>query len=257
MRTLLRPVLRPVKFALRRYLLGAAYASDFPPDIPAEDRTIISAVWPEYSMTSVERLYALIEAVRLLEHQQIPGAFVECGVWRGGSMMAAAKALLAHQGATRDLYLFDTFEGMPAPGPRDRDFAGRLASALMATAPVEEERGVRCLARLPDVQANLRSTGYPDSRMHWVQGRVEDTIPTQAPEQIALLRLDTDWYESTLHELVHLYPRLRPGGVLIIDDYGHWHGARQAVDEYFAHYAARPYLHRIDYGARLVVKPAV
>ena len=72
------------------------------------------------------------------------------------------------------------------------------------------------------------------------------------PERIALLRIDTDWYESTRHELVHLYPRLSPGGVLIIDDYGHWQGARKAVDEYFQ---AGLFLNHIDYTGRLAIKP--
>ena len=93
------------------------------------------------------------------------------------------------------------------------------------------------------------SLGSGPERIHFVEGKVEDTIPAHAPERIALLRLDTDWYESTRHELEHLYPRLSRGGVLIIDDYGHWQGARQAVDEYFgdAHAAL---LNRIDYTAR-------
>src|SRR5437867_1862945 len=85
---------------------------------------------------------------------------------------------------------------------------------------------------------------------------VEDTIPQHAPERIALLRLDTDWYESTKHELEHLYPRLAPHGVLIIDDYGHWVGAKQAVDEYFATQKLKPFLNRLDYTGRLVIKPA-
>ena len=84
---------------------------------------------------------------------------------------------------------------------------------------------------------------------------VEDTIPNQAPKEIALLRLDTDWYESTLHELEHLYPRLVSGGVLIIDDYGHWRGAREAVDEYIDKHKLKLFLTRIDYTGRLCVKP--
>src|ERR1051325_10354963 len=89
-----------------------------------------------------------------------------------------------------------------------------------------------------------------------LEGTVEETIPAQAPERIALLRLDTDWYESTRHELVHLYPRLVPGGVLIIDDYGHWEGARKAVDEYIAQNNLRLFLNRIDYAGRLAIKPS-
>ncbi len=109
---------------------------------------------------------------------------------------------------------------------------------------------------LEEVQRNVATTGYPGDRVRYVQGKVEDTIPGQAPERIALLRLDTDWDESTRHELEQLYERLTPGGVLIVDDYGHWAGARQAVDEFFAGRNDAPLLSHIDYTGRISVKPA-
>ena len=92
-------------------------------------------------------------------------------------------------------------------------------------------------------------------RVHLIKGMVEQTIPHDAPDQIALLRLDTDWYESTAHELKHLYPRLANRGIMIIDDYGHWQGARMAVDEFIQAQDFKPFLHRIDYTGRLIVKP--
>jgi O-methyltransferase len=94
------------------------------------------------------------------------------------------------------------------------------------------------------------------SHVRLVKGKVEDTVPKNAPEKIALLRLDTDWYESTRRELVHLFPRLVPGGVLIIDDYGHWQGARKAVDEYIAGNQVKILLNRVDYTGRIGVKIA-
>jgi O-methyltransferase len=100
----------------------------------------------------------------------------------------------------------------------------------------------------------MASTGYDKQKVHFHQGKVELTIPAAAPDQIALLRLDTDWYESTRHELEHLYPRLSPGGILIIDDYGHWSGARKATDEYIEKYAPSLFLARIDYTGRIAVK---
>ncbi len=100
----------------------------------------------------------------------------------------------------------------------------------------------------------MASTGYPEERLHFVKGKVEETIPGDLPGKIALLRLDTDWYESTRHELEHLWPLLVPGGVLIIDDYGHWAGARRAVDEFFADRVDAPLLNRVDYTARVGVK---
>ena len=96
--------------------------------------------------------------------------------------------------------------------------------------------------------------GYPAERIHFVQGKVEETIPRVLPERIALLRLDTDWYESTRHELIHLYPKLCAGGVLVLDDYGHWQGSRKAVDEWMAQTGTRMLLNRVDYTGRIAVK---
>jgi O-methyltransferase len=104
------------------------------------------------------------------------------------------------------------------------------------------------------VRETVLSSGYPEARLHFVRGPVEQTLPEHAPERLALLRLDTDWYESTRHELEHLYPRLADGGVLIVDDYGHWEGARRAVDEYFDGRAAPLLLSRVDYTGRIAVK---
>jgi hypothetical protein len=100
----------------------------------------------------------------------------------------------------------------------------------------------------------MQSTGYDARHIAYVKGKVEETLPQDAPDQIALLRLDTDWYESTYHELVHLYPRLAVGGVLIIDDYGHWQGARRAVDQYISENKLKLLLNRVDYTARICVK---
>jgi hypothetical protein len=183
-------------------------------------------------MTSVERIAALRQGIEYVVRQKIPGDIVECGVWKGGSMMVVAKTLIALGDVERDLWLFDTFEGMPEPGKVDVSFQGAPASDLLR----QEDKAsswVWAYSPLETVKENLASTGYPVSRIHFVQGKVEDTIPRSAPEHIALLRLDTDWYESTYHELTHLYPRLSSQGVLIIDDYGHWEGARRAVNQYW------------------------
>ena len=101
------------------------------------------------------------------------------------------------------------------------------------------------------MRRTVAATGYPMDRERFVPGPVEETLPAAAPETIALLRLDTDWYESTRHELVHLFPRLRPGGVLIVDDYGHWSGAKHSVDEYFSGTGQHILLNRIDYTGRM------
>jgi O-methyltransferase len=219
-------------------------------DLSPADRAVIQRVSP-FTMTSLERRAALIGAVDHVVHHNIPGAIVECGVWRGGSMMIAALALIDRAQTHRDLWLYDTFEGMSEPTAADLSHDGITAQKQLES--TTRGQGVWCEASLEDVQANLSSTGYPLARLHFQQGKVEDTIPRAVPGPIAVLRLDTDWYESTRHELQHLYPLVQPGGVLIIDDYGHWQGARQAVDEYFA---GQPiYLHRVDYTGRLLIKP--
>jgi hypothetical protein len=177
----------------------------------------------------------------------VPGAFVECGVWRGGSSMAIARVLKDAGVHDRKLYLFDTFEGMTPATEKDRNYDG---SSLLG---LHRAPGIVCLAKEDEVRRNLTLVGY-EGPIHFIKGKVEDTLPDQAPEQIALLRLDTDWYESTKHELVTLFPRLSSGGILIIDDYGTYLGCREAVDEYFCDNDLRYYLHRIDHTGRLVIK---
>jgi len=205
-----------------------------------------------YTATSPERVNALCQAVRYLASNSVPGSIVECGVWRGGSVMAAARTLIEMGDTSRELYLFDTFAGLVAPGEFDLRPDGVPAATRFAKDAHEDGSGSRwCEASLEEVKAAIALTGYPPERIHFVVGRVEDTVPEQAPDQIALLRLDTDWYESTRHELVHLYPRVALGGVLIVDDYGIWQGCRRAVDEYFAE--RRPLLNRIDDSGRLAV----
>jgi len=220
-------------------------------DLSAEDRQIVSRVDP-FTMSGLERRASLLGTVDHIVKHRIPGDIVECGVWRGGSMMTAALALMARGDTSRHLYLYDTFEGMSEPTAADRAISGESAQAQLERTGRDEP--VWAVAGLDDVQANLWSTGYPREKIHFIKGKVEDTIPATLPGRIALLRLDTDWYESTRHELQHLYPLLSRHGVLIIDDYGHWQGARQAVDEYFAASAEPVFLHRVDYTARLVVK---
>ncbi len=222
----------------------------YPPDFHEDEMDIIWDVRP-WTMTSAERIYALIQAVRYVSVNAIPGAIVECGVWKGGSMAAVAKTLLQMQDVKRDLNLFDTFEGMSEPTATDVDYSGRQASELLL-----ENVGVRCVdAPIERVKSLLFGTGYPKHKLNFIQGKVEDTIPGSAPESISLLRLDTDWYEidKSMNSFTS-FPRLTRGGVIIIDDYGHWKGARQACDEYFAQNRIPILLDRIDYTGRIALK---
>lgn len=222
----------------------------YPPDFDADTRQLIESLRP-FTMTSPERIAAFREALRHVIRHQVPGAIVECGVWKGGSMMAAAKTLLS-SGEKRQLFLFDTFCGMTAPEAVDRDLSGNPATYLLNSPSTSAH--MRCESPLDEVRQNMASTGYDPTLVQYIVGPVEETIPAQAPDQIAVLRLDTDWYMSTAHELRHLYPRLAIGGLLIIDDYGHWQGARRAVDEFLAETGTPLFLHRIDYTGRIGVK---
>ena len=168
-------------------------------------------------------------------------------------MMAAALMLGELERADRDLYLFDTFDGMPRPKAIDATFEGEPASDIFEALKTGDDSSAYCRAQFQEVHDALVSTGYPQERISMIKGKVEETIPGSAPDSIALLRLDTDWYESTAHELKHLFPRLAKNGILIIDDYGHWQGARQAVDEYFQARGFAPLLNRLDYTGRLIV----
>jgi O-methyltransferase len=230
------------------YLIGTPVPSEYDGELADTIRRV-----RRHTLTSAARIAALCDSVEYLVRHDVEGEIVECGVWRGGSMMAAALTLLRLGDTGRDLYLFDTFRGMPEPGQADRP------SPYDGYSPHKrwQRKRRRGWAAVPmeAVRAAMEGTGYPPERVHLVTGMVEDTLPEQAPETIALLRLDTDWYASTRHELVHLYSRLSPGGVLIVDDYGHYEGARRAVDEYFEQTREPVLLNRIDFSGRIAVKP--
>jgi hypothetical protein len=201
-----------------------------PKHYDAEAVEIIRAVRPR-TMTGHEKLYGLVQATRYVVQHKIPGEVVECGVWRGGSMQAVALTLNQLGATDRHLHLFDTFEGMPAPTEKD---SRRGVSAQNLLDARDRHHKVWAVAGLEDVEEGMREVDYPMDRVHFHKGLVEDTVPAEAPDEIAILRLDTDWYASTRHELEHLYERLSPGGVLIIDDYGDWEGARLATEEFLA-----------------------
>lgn len=227
--------------------------SEFPPDFNADEIETIAMV-SAYSMTSPERLYSLIHAVSYVVKAGIPGDIVECGVWRGGSMMAVARTLIKLNKRDMNLWLYDTFEGMTKPTDMDVSYDGQKATSEFESVKRNDASSKWCYSSLDEVRGNLLQVGYEESRMRFVKGTVEETIPATAPDRISLLRLDTDWYESTKHELEYLFPRLSPGGVLIIDDYGHWQGSRKACDDYFAAHDITILLNRIDYTGRIAIK---
>ncbi|MCX6432180.1 MAG: class I SAM-dependent methyltransferase [Actinobacteria bacterium] len=241
------------KVGLQISRLGSA-GQRLPVEATSDDAALIASLRP-FTMTSAERLWSLLNAVRYVTDEQLPGDFAECGVWRGGSVMAMARELTRLGVADRRIWLYDTFAGMTDPTVEDVEAGtGVTAADMLSTTEIGDGNNVWCVAGRSDVETNVRSTGYPFDNFTFVEGDVAVTLHESVPEQICLLRLDTDWYESTRLGLEILYPRLVVGGVCILDDYGHWQGARTAVDEYFAAAGHRPYMHPIDYSGRVFVK---
>ena len=277
---------RPLIERLEAKGFGIITPDQYRIDLPAE----FLAMWEEvrhYTMTSPERGYALYQAVRYLCKSGLAGDIVECGVWRGGSCMLAAKTLLACARAgegvggeppgtarpaandvtagekppgttNRRIWLYDTFAGPTEPTDADKiAWSGRGVRERWEADRRGEATNFTWWAVARDqVAANMLASGWPEAQTLLVEGDVLHTLEIRRPVRIALLRLDTDWYESTARELAVLYPLLVPGGVLIIDDYGHFEGARRAVDEYFSPASGRHILlNRVDYTGRIGVKP--
>jgi O-methyltransferase len=247
---------RDMAALLRKQGWGTIPPEQYTSDIEASFLEIWHDVEP-YTMTYLERGYALYKAVEYICRNRIPGDFVECGVWKGGSSMLIARSLLDFNDTSRSLYLYDTYTGMTEPGLEDViAWNGRSVSEKWE----EDRKGAKdnfssWAVGKDEVASNMNTTGYPQELITYVAGDVCETLNDKVPECLALLRLDTDWYRSTVKELEVLYPKLISGGVLIVDDYGHFKGARKAVDEYFKASGFFPYLHRSDYTGRVVVKP--
>jgi hypothetical protein len=219
-------------------------------DTQASFRQLSERVKP-FTQTSTERLYALYGAIEYIVRAGIEGDIVECGVARGGSMMMAALTLAALGDTSRRIILFDTFAGHPRPDPM-RD--GKLYFQEWERQRIDDKSSHWSEVSIEEVAENMRSTGYPMDKVTLVKGMVEDTLEANLPDRIAMLRLDTDWYESTAHELKHLYPRLAQRGVVIFDDYGCMPGARKAVDDYLHDNKIELLLNRIDADGRLAIK---
>lgn len=209
------------------------------------------AIASPFSMTAKEAMYSLYLSVNYVVRNNIPGDFVECGVWKGGSALMAALTLRELGDDQRTFWLYDTYDGMTKPTEADIDSSGGKALDY-----IEQwgDEGRWCYANLEAVKSTFEALGFSGDRFRFVVGDVVQTIPANLPKKISILRLDTDWYESTKAEMEFLYPLLLEGGVLIVDDYGHWAGSRKAVDEYFST-GPLPLLNRINIGVRFAIKP--
>lgn len=228
-------------------------------DLPSKmdpDFQVIYDKCKEMTLTSEERMFALYTATQYITKSNIPGDIVECGVWKGGSTMLAALTLLSLKNTKKSIYMYDTFSGMSKPSDVDIDYEGTHSKKKWRSSQ-KENYNEWCFSSLEEVKENMLSTGYPVDKLYFIEGKVESTIPKTIPQKISILRLDTDWYESTYHELQYLYPKLSKNGVLIIDDYGHWKGCRKAVDKYLEEKNINLLLNPIDYTARIAIKTEI
>lgn len=195
------------------------------------------------TMLSKERIFANISSVEKIIQDNIPGDIIEIGVWKGGSMLAMILAL-EELNQTRNIKLYDTFEGMTAPTNKDYDMKGNSAESF------KNDALIKAYAPLEVVKNNIYSNIKNSHNISFIKGDILNT--SIFPDSISILRLDTDWYESTKFELENFYPLVHSGGAIIIDDYGHWAGAKLAVDEFIA--GKNIELLKIDYTGRMFFK---
>lgn len=222
-------------------------------EISQSEIDIIKSI-SNYSMSTPANHWAIIQSIKHISKNNIDGDFVECGVWKGGNIILF-KLISDLLKLNKNIYAFDTFEGMPEPGEKDFDLKNIDAKK---TFDKYKDKDIKwCYSTLDEVKSNIKSfnTSYIET-YNFVKGKVEETLNNEKnlPNKISLLRLDTDFFESTKKELEVLFPKLVSGGVLIIDDYGHWKGAKKAVDQYFELDKNFLWLHRIDYASRLLIK---
>lgn len=207
-----------------------------------------------YTMVGYQRLSNVYELSNLIEKNKTAGAFVECGVWKGGC--AAVMAYVAQKfGSGRKTWLLDSFEGLPEPTAEDgkiaKDYAMNKVEGNLKTIN-------KCVGTIKDAEDILFKILKLDKKnIEISKGWFQDTLPKDKEKmgKIALLRLDGDWYESTKCCLENLYENVIIGGYIVLDDYGHWEGARRALDEFFAEKKIKPDLIKIDYTGIYFIKP--
>ena len=214
---------------------------------PYEDKLINKCL--KYSMTTRVRMWSLLNSINYIHNNNIQGDFVECGVWKGGNLILY-ELLNQKYNLDKKVFGFDTFEGMPMPGEHDYKY-NNVSAIDLYNRKVKIENNW-CKSTLDEVKGNIL-TECSNVNINLIKGKVENTllVKENIPDKISILRLDTDFYESTKIELEILFPKLEKNGILIIDDYGTYKGARKAVDEYFK---KKAFLIYIDHTCRLLIK---
>ena len=246
-------------FIVRRFITHPPPMSHYPVELTEGERKIIDYVINNnLTMVSRERLFATLMSCKYVLENNLDGDFVECGVWRGGNSIIAAWMFKLYN-SNKKVYLYDTFQGMTPPTEMDIELNGeKTADERLVSEKLNKDKGwsqnTWCYASLDDVKNNFSKIGLLSANVEFIQGDVLQTLNQTIPDKISVLRLDTDWYESTKKEMDVLYKRIVPKGVFMVDDYGHWGGSKKAVDEYFEKNSNRPFLHYIDYTGRLGLK---
>ncbi len=223
-------------------------------ELSESDKDLINLV-SNYSMTPQIRIFNLLQSLRHLKHKNIEGDYVECGVWKGGNLILFKKFLEnENQKEKKSIYAFDTFEGMTEPDKNDYDLSNHLDAIDLMKSDKNKSSNIWGVCSIENVKKNLSKNLKNLNGINLIKGPVEKTltIKENIPDCISLLRLDTDWYSSTKKELEVLYEKVTPGGIIIIDDYGHWGGAKKAVDEFFKDKYV--WMHYVDYACRLIIK---
>ena len=217
-------------------------------EMSEEEREIIK-IAKKYSMTTEIRMWALINSIKKVDYEKIEGDIVECGIWKGGNIILINK-LLKKIKLNKKIYCYDTFEGMISTDKIDKEISSGRSSLQI----IKDHEYYKCESLLKETKKNISKNFDDINNIYFIKGRVEDTLTEEKniPDKISICRLDTDYYSSTKIELEVLYPRLVPGGFLIIDDYGHWSGCKKAVDEYFKDKFVM--MHYVDYACRLIIK---
>ena len=222
-------------------------------ELSKKDYELINLI-KNYSMTPKIRIYNLMQALKHLKIKKIEGDYVECGVWKGGNILLFKKFLESENSRQRNIYAFDTFEGMTDPDKNDFEISTNNTAIKLLQKDKNKKTNVWGICNLDQVKKNISKHTKDLNNIYFIKGDVEKTLNEikNIPEKISLLRLDTDWYKSTKKELEVLYEKVSSGGVIIIDDYGHWGGSKKAVDEFFSNKYV--WMHYVDYACRLIIK---
>ncbi len=212
----------------------------------------------KYSMTGFERMFFLMKAIKQIKIDNIDGDFVECGVWKGGNLILFQKMIERLKLNNRKIFAYDTYTGLSEPSKSDLNINNEKAEDIINSLKkkkIDPEKNIFfCKCDLETVKKNFEMNTDSNDNLICIKGEVENTlkIKKNLPTKISLLRLDTDWYESTKIELEVLFPLLSKNGILIIDDYGYWKGSKKAVDEYFQNKDVN--LFKIDFTSRYLFK---